>query len=388
MQLSTLENAGRRIAARHGMLRGRKMTCDEMMTYDRMAGDSPFNKRLPRFQTHDNKTCDSTGAFFVSELERLDQTMHGPLAAVTWGRDIDLREDVTLGDEISSFTQSTFASAGGLGAGNSIGNGKAWMGKNTTQVTGVSVDIAKIVQPLNIWGMELKYSIPELESAARLGRPVDVQKFEGLQLKHQMDIDEQVYIGDTSLTTPAQPILGLVNASVANGGPVVATNVATGSLGSTTWALKSADEILADINQALTSVWTASAWAVMSNRILIPPAQYGLLATAKVSLAGNESIMKYVLENNLLAKSGGPKLEIFPCKWCIGAAAGGTIGTLGTGDRMVVYLKEKNRVRFPMTMLQRTPIQYDSIYHKSTYYCRLGTLEIVYGSTIGYFDGI
>jgi major capsid protein len=40
--------------------------------------------------------------------------------------------------------------------------------------------------------MELKWTIPELESAAKLGRPVDQQKFAGMQLKHQMDVDEQV----------------------------------------------------------------------------------------------------------------------------------------------------------------------------------------------------
>ena len=39
------------------------------------------------FKTHDGaRTVDSTGAFLVGELERLDQTLHMPLAAVTWAR--------------------------------------------------------------------------------------------------------------------------------------------------------------------------------------------------------------------------------------------------------------------------------------------------------------
>ena len=50
--------------------------------------------------------------------------------------------------------------------------------------------------------------------------------------------------------------------------------------------------------------------------------------------------------------------------------------------------KAKNYVRFPMTQLQRTPIQYDSIYHKSTYYCRLGVVECVYPETFAYRDGL
>lgn len=329
--------------------------------------------------THDGQWRDSTGAFLVGELERLDQTMHEPLASVSWGRDIDLREDVTLADEVSSFTLTTYGSAGGLGGGNAIGNGKAWMGKNTDQITGVGVDLAKIPHQLTPWGMELKYTIFELESAAKLGRPIDQQKYEGLQLKHQMDIDEQVYYGDTSLN-----ITGLVNNSLVTN----ISNVVQGASGQTYWSTKTPDEILSDVNTALTSVWSASAWAVIPSRMLLPPVQFGYISTQKVSLAGNVSILKYLQDNNLLTSTGRGKLDILPCKWLIGAGVGGTVGVESAHDRMLIYTKDKKRVRFPMTMLQRTPIQYDSVYHKSTYFCRLGAVEVVYPETIGYFDGI
>jgi len=298
---------------------------------------------------------------------------------VSWSRDIDLREDVTIADEVSSFTQSTYASAGGLGIGNSIGNGKAWIGKNTDQITGVGLDIAKIPHPLRPWGVELKYTILELESAARIGRPVDTQKYEGLKLKHQMDIDEQVYIGDYSTGDT-----GMLNDAGVT--PVNLPNGATS--GNPLWSGKTADDILADVNFALTQVWAASAWAVVPSRILIPPQQYGLISTMKVSSAGNVSVLKYIQDNNLLATTGRGKLDILPCKWNIGAGAGGTVGTANGHDRMMVYTKEKERIRYPMTMLQRTPVQYDSIYHKTTYFCRLGCVELVYAETVGYFDGL
>ena len=330
------------------------------------------------FTTHDHKTVDSTGAFLVGELERLDLTMHAPLAAVTWGRDIDLREDVTIADEVSSFTLSTFASAGSLGAGNSIGNGKAWIGKVSGQISGISTDISKTPLPLRPWGMELKYSIMELESAAKLGRPVDAQKFEGLTLKHQMDIDEQVYIGDTSTGDK-----GLVNNAL-----VTPSNLANGVSGSAKWALKTPDEILIDVNTMLQSVWAASGYAVMPEKLLLPPSQFGFISTAKVSSAGNISILKYIQENSLLTTSGRGKLDIQPLKWLVGAGTGGTIGTAGTVDRAVVYTKDKQRVRYPMTLMNRTPIQYEGIYHKTTYYCRLGVLEMVYPETVGYYDGL
>lgn len=332
------------------------------------------------YRTHDGaRTVDSTGAFLVGELERLDQTLHMPLAAVTWSRDIDLREDVSLADELSSFTLSTFAASGSLGAGNGIRNGKAWIGKDTNQLTGINLDIGKTASPLTLWGMEIKFTIPELESAAKLGRPVDDQKYEGLKLKHQMDIDEQVYVGDSSTGAT-----GLVNSSLVTN----VSNVVNGASASPLWTSKTPQEILNDVNSLIQSVWAASAFAVMPNRLLLPPAQFGYISTQIISTAGNQSILKYILENNILNASGQGKLEIQPAKWLVGAGSGGTIGTSGTVDRMALYKKEKQYVRYPMTLLQRTPIQYQSIYHLTTYYCRLGVTEVVYPETIGYRDGL
>jgi hypothetical protein len=324
------------------------------------------------------RTYDSTGAFFVGELERLDQTLHNPLAAVSFGRDIDLRSDVTIADEVSSFTLSTYGSAGGLGTGNGIGNGKSWIGKVSTEISGVSVDIAKIPHPLRPWALEIAYTILELESSARVGRPIDQQKYAGLQLKHQMDCDEQAYYGDTTMGDT-----GLVNNSlVTNVQPV-----ANGAMGTPEWTTKTPAEILEDVNSAISSVWAASAWAVLPSRILLPPDQFGYISTQLVSAAGNTSILKYLQENNLLTTTGRGKIDIYPVKWCIGAGVGGTIGTPSV-DRMVVYTKQEDYVRWPMTPLVRTPVQYDGIYHKCTYYGRLGVVEVVYPETIGYFDGI
>lgn len=337
------------------------------------------------FRTHDGlqrlgvRTVDSTGAFLVGELERLDQTLHLPLAAVTWSRDVDLREDVTIADEISSFTQTTFGSAGSLGTGNGIRNGKAWIGKSTDQIGGVGVDTGKIANPLTPWALEIKFSILELESAAKMGRPLDDQKYQALKLKHDMDIDEQVYVGDSTLN-----VGGLLNNSLVTN----VTNVTNGGGGFSQWTTKTPNEILADINAMLISAWAASGYTTMPNRILVPPNNFGYINSQLISAAGNTSILKFILDNNIIKNSGAGDLVIAPVKWLVGAGSGGTIGTPGTVDRMVAYNKQQRFARFPMTALQRTPVQYDSIYHKTSYFCRLGVVEVVYPETFIYRDGI
>ena len=56
--------------------------------------------------TIDRATIDSTGAFLVGELERMDQTLNMPLVSYKWSRDMPLRSDISIADEVSSFTNT------------------------------------------------------------------------------------------------------------------------------------------------------------------------------------------------------------------------------------------------------------------------------------------
>ena len=328
------------------------------------------------FTTFDARTVDSTGSFLIGELERLDQKLHEPLVSVTWSRDIDLRSDVSMADEYSSFTNSSFAAAGGMAPG-----GKSWIGKDSNAITSMALDIGKTTNPLYLWGQEISFTVPELESAQKLGRPIDVQKYNALKLKHNMDVDEQVYIGDSTLSA-----YGLLNSLL-----VTASNVVANGSGHTTWAQKiaddtsggstAADQILNDVNTLVNAAWAASGWAIIPEKLLLPPTQFSLLVSKKVSTAGNISIMQFLKENNLLKTGQGRDLDIQPCKWLVGRGAGGA-------DRMVAYTQEEDRVRYPLVPLQRTPVEYRSIYQLTTYFGRLGCVEFVYPETVQYADGI
>jgi len=322
--------------------------------------------------TYDKYTIDSTGAFLIGELERLDQTLHEPLYNVTWSRDIDLREDVSIADEVSSFTNSTFATAGTPNS-----NGKSFIGKNSNAIAGTALDIGKTSSPLYLWGIEVSYTIPELLSAQQMGRPVDAQKYAAMQIKYQMDIDEMVYVGDTELGK-----YGLLNSDT-----VVAASVAAGALGTTQWTTKTADEILEDVNSLIQAGWSAASYAVCPSKLLLPPAQFAYLTSQKVSNAGNISILQFLEDNSIALKVNGKKLDIQPCKWLMGCGITAGSPAVAT-DRMVVYTQDKNRVRFPLVPLQRTPLEYRSIYHLTTYFGRLGVVEIVYPETMYYADGI
>ncbi len=144
-----------------------------------------------------------------------------------------------------------------------------WVGKDSTAIAGVNVDIGKSGNPLNLWGMELGWTVVELAAAQQVGRPIDTQKYDGMQLKWQMDNDEQVYVGDSALN-----LKGLVTL---DGVPV--NNAAK------TWAISTPDEIRASINQVLSDAWAASGYSVVPRDLLIPPEQFALLSSIIVSSA-------------------------------------------------------------------------------------------------------
>jgi len=311
-------------------------------------------------RTYDQHTIDSAGTYLVSELERLDRTLHLPLSSVTWNRDIDLRSDVTLADEASSFLMTSFAAPGGITPG-----GKNWISGLATEIPGISVDSAKKSVPMRLWGMQLAWSLVELARGEQLGRPIDQQKTEGMRLKYNMDVDEMIYVGDTDLAAT-----GLIN------NPNISPGPSTEEWDEETPAVT----ILADINALIETCWQQSAYAVCPTRLLLPPLKFGLL-TQPVTAAGSRSILNYVAEECLANRINGRPLEIMPLKWLSGAGASNV-------DRAVCYTKSEQYVRYPMVPLQRTPVEYRGIHHLTTYYGTLGEVEFVYPETVAYMDGL
>jgi len=307
------------------------------------------------------RTQDSTLAYFVNQLDNFDQRLHEPLFSVTWGRDIKLRTGISMANESTSFTRSSFA-----GAGTQNATGKPWLSANSNAIAGVDVNGERIVTPLRLLGREISYTSVELERSQLLGQSIDTAKLSAMNNMYQMDTDEQVYIGDTFTGDK-----GLVNSSLVSAGNV------TGG----TWALATADVILAQVNEILTAAWAATGYAVCPSELRIPPAQYGLISTKIVSSAGSISILQYIAQNSIANNINGRPLNIQPLKWLAGRGAGAT-------DRMVAYTNQEDHVRFPMVPVRRETAYYSGIRFIAPYIWAFGSVEFVRPETVLYRDGI
>lgn len=312
------------------------------------------------------KVQDSTLAFFISQLDNFDPTLHAPLFNVTWGRDIKLRPNVSLAQESTSFARNAVAAPGTLSAG-----GKPWISANTKAIPGVGINSERLVLPLRPLAQEISYTSIELQRSQLLGQPIDTMKLDAFNMSYQMNTDAMVYVGDTDVGAE-----GLLNSSL-----VTASAVATGASGSKLWKNKTPDEILADVNDMLRTSWQNSGFAVCPADLLLPPEQFSYIASQKVSSAGNVSILKFLKENCIALVQNGKELNINPVKWATGRGADST-------DRMCCYTNQLNFVRFPLVPVRRETPYYQGITFSAPYVYGFGEMEFVYPETMLYRDGI
>jgi hypothetical protein len=204
-----------------------------------------------------------------------------------------------------------------------------------------------------------------------LGQPVDAQKFNALNTIYQMTTDEMVYIGDTGVGAT-----GLVNSALVTTGAVV-----NGASASPLWTSKTPDEILNDVNDMITSAWSASGFSVCPDTLLLPPVPFAYLVSQKISSASNVSILTFLQDNSISLSVNGRKLDIQPLKWLTGRGAAGV-------NRMIAYTNDEDRVRFPLVPIRRETPYYLGIKFNAPYIWAFGEVEFVYPETAVYRDGL
>ena len=106
----------------------------------------------------------------------------------------------------------------------------------------------------------------DMQKANVIGRSLDQLLQDGIRLAYDKHMDANVYVGLSDYGTT-----GLVNNTDAT-----ETTVTNGAAGKATWVTKTPQEILGDINTAITATWAAAEYdtQAMPNHILIPYEQY------------------------------------------------------------------------------------------------------------------
>lgn len=318
-------------------------------------------------KTVDSGAIASGMAFLEGQLEKIDHKLREPLTSTWWARDIVAKTGGGFVEYTSAYDVS-YATTGG--------NSNGIMGGETNELPIMQADISKEIYKVFNWGHVLRVPFIDQQKLQKIGRDLESILNNGLKLVYDKTLDINVYEGFAEYGT-----YGLVNNP-----NVIAKTAATSADGTTTaWTKKTPDEILSDINGAITATWVNSEYDLsgMANHILIPPEQYSTLVERKVSNDASKSILTYLLENNI-GKEQGVTLFIGPCPFLKGAGTGGT-------DRMMAYVNDEDKVRFsitvPMTRLQ-VEASVTQLSYLSAFVAQFGQVEFLYLQPVQYIDGI
>jgi len=177
------------------------------------------------------------------------------------------------------------------------------------------------------------YSTEELRAAMFANRPLDAMKADAARRAMRELENTIAWTGDSN-----NELIGLLNH------PNITTVAAPAGVGGTTWALKTADEILADIRLAITTIRTASKGIFNPDTMLIPQAQYDIIAMKPRSSTSDLTILEFI-------QKPGNSFGLSIIDWL--STELDNAFTLGTEDGAVFYEKtpEVLELRIPMEMM-------------------------------------
>ena len=309
----------------------------------------------------------SGNAFLISELEKRDPNIRKPLSNFTYPRDIVIETGGGWVDYVSAMSVAYGITGGAVNSPVTAG------GSNGIPIVQASVD--KGVYKAHTFAAALRVMWQDMQRANFIGRSLDNLLQDGVRMAYDKHMDANVYVGITEYGTT-----GLVNNPDA-----VETTAANGAAGTATWATKTPEEILKDVNNALAAGWGANANdpTAIPNHILIPYEQYLYIMTTMVTDLATETIYDFLMKNNAATKAGGD-LFIGPTVWCKGAGTGST-------DRMVVYNNDRRFVKMdelvPLSRIMSAPVV-TSVCYDTAYMANISEVQIFYPTSIRYVDGI
>ena len=260
-----------------------------MKTFDAGIIPSSTGANVPGAAMTMDSAFASGGAFLISELEKRDPQIRKPLTAFTYPRDVVIQSGGGWVDYVSAMA---------VGYGVTGGSGSSPIqagGANGIPIVQANVD--KGIYKAHAFSVALRIMFQDMQRANFVGRSLDNLLNDGVRMVYDKHNDQNAYTGFEDYNTT-----GLINNP-----NVTATTVADGASGNGNWSGKTPEEILADVNTALTTVWAQAQYdeSAIPNHILLPYEEYTYIMNTPVSTLATKSILTYILENNITNQSGG-----------------------------------------------------------------------------------
>ncbi len=188
-------------------------------------------------------------------------------------------------------------------------------------------------------GVSYGYSVQEIRAAIYVGRSLTQRQANAARRANDQKVNRLAWFGDSVYN-----ILGLLNTPNIPEYLVPATGVGF----TTQWVNKTPDQILFDLNSITNSIVSLTKGVEMPNTVLLPVAQYTLIASTPRSTTSDTTILEYFIQNNPF---------ITTVDWVPELAGAGPV-VMGTPtDLFIAYDKnpDKLTMEIPMPFTQYPP---------------------------------
>lgn len=138
-------------------------------------------------------------------------------------------------------------------------------------------------------GVSYGYSRSDIRAAMMAGKPLQQRVANAAKLANDQLANQIAWFGDTQFN-----IQGFLYAPNVPAAPV--ENDGTG--GNTEWTTKTPDQILRDMNDLCNSIFALTNGVEAPDTLILPNAQYALIASTPRSANSDTTILEYFLQNN------------------------------------------------------------------------------------------
>jgi hypothetical protein len=221
-------------------------------------------------------------------------------------------------------------------------------------------------QPIKSLGASYGYNVQEIRAARMAGLPLEQRKANAARLAVEQRIEKIAASGDTN--NQLNGFLSLSN--------TLSYTIPNGAAASPLWTNKTGLEIVDDMMKAANVIVTTTNGVEIPDTIVVPLAQYGIIATKPLQSGVQVTVLQYFLANSPYIKS------VVGWFRCTGAGSGAT-------DRMVVYRRDPDALQLVIPQeFEQFPPEQDGLEFKVACHARIGGVVAYYPFSILYADGI
>lgn len=238
--------------------------------------------------------------------------------------------------------------------------------------------------PVHLAAIGYQYNMQEINTIMAVpGMALDARRARSARIAYQKFMWNTVMRGDAR-----KGFNGLINYP-----GVTATAAANNGTGGVRWWISNAgvvtktpENILADVNLALSGVPNATNMIEYADTLLLPPRAYQVLAATPLNALASETVLTWLLRTNIYTLTTGRLLTVLADRELNTASTQTVVG----GGRMVAYKNDPAYVKVDLPMPHRfLPVYQDGPFNfQVPGIFRTGGLQIMSTSLFNYVDGI